>query len=46
MDINNINGILNELIKTQPLLAKSANYSLNDIYKNISNPIDKYKNKS
>lgn len=46
MDIYTVKSILTELIQKQPVLAKSAQFSLNNIYKNTSNPVEKYKNKS
>jgi hypothetical protein len=45
MDIYTVRVILNEIIKKNPTLAKSAEKSLNNIYKNISNPSEKYKSK-
>ena len=45
MDINIISSILTQLVKENPTFSKSALKSLNNIYKNISDPTDEYKNK-
>ena len=44
MDIYQVKNILTELTKKNNLLSKSAKKSLLNIYKNISNPPEKYKN--
>jgi len=44
MDIFTVRLILNELINKQPVFVRSAKQSLNNIYKNISNPSEEYKN--
>lgn len=44
-DIETVRAILLEIKKRNDLLSKFATFSLNDIYKNISNPPEKYKNK-
>ncbi len=45
MDIDIIRQILLEIEKKQDLLSRSAKFSLNNIYDNISNPSKKYKSK-
>ncbi|MFK7780632.1 MAG: hypothetical protein QM490_05890, partial [Candidatus Gracilibacteria bacterium] len=45
MDIYTINSILKEITGKYPKLRTSATKSLNNIYKNISNPMGVYKNK-
>jgi transcriptional antiterminator len=45
MDIYTVNALLKEIIQKYPNLKLSALKSLNNIYKNISNPPEKYKNK-
>jgi hypothetical protein len=44
MDIYQVKTILLDLNKKNKLLSKSAKSSLLNIYKNISNPPEKYKN--
>ncbi len=46
MDIYLIENILKELLQKENLLSISAKISLNNLYKNISNPPDEFKNKS
>jgi len=46
MDIYDIKNILEQIIKTQPLLTNHAKFSLMDIYANISNPEDEFKNET
>jgi len=45
MDMFKIRLLLNDIIKKDNILARSAKKSLTNIYKNISNPNDKYKSK-
>jgi hypothetical protein len=45
MDISDLNLILNEIYKKHDTLKLSSKKSLNSIYKNLSNPPEKYKNK-
>ena len=45
MDIYNVNSILRKIIKENKQFWQSAKKSLSNIYKNISNPSKKYRNK-
>lgn len=45
MDIYTVSALLKEVIQKYPNLKLSAEKSLDNIYKNISNPSEKYKNK-
>jgi hypothetical protein len=44
MDIYTIKSILNDIVSKNNPLSNSANKSLNNLYKNISNPVDEFKN--
>jgi hypothetical protein len=43
MDISLVFGILKQIQKEQPQLNESVSQSLNNIYKNVSNPSDEFK---